>query len=414
MKQLLVFFLVLSSISVYSQGFITSKNVKVQLSGFVRNDFIYDSRKNKDAVDHLLERWPLRPEYDANGDDLNAQSSLHMLNTFTRFGTRFSGLEIGKARIGAYVEVDFTGGSATNSLRFRHAYTKFDWEKSHLLFGRTWHPTFIEKVFPSTLNENTGMPFQVFNRSPQLRFTHSLTSNIDVILAAVYQFKYANFGPNEPNGKTYMYQRNAGLPNLHAQLQFYNENWVVGALIDWKTIQPRTSTTGYNGIFKTTEKLSSVAAIAYIKYAKDMFTFKAKSTYGQNLSESLLPGGYAIASYDAATGTETYTPTNHIYNWVNFTYGKKWVVGLYAGHLKYLGLSENQVGQTFYGEAADVDVMWKVAPQLIYNYKNFMFGWELTWTTAKYGDIDYNDKSKVTDAEGVTNFRNLVSVAYKF
>lgn len=411
MKKLFVLLLALLSVGVNAQELKTSKGLKFELSGFVRNDFIFDSRINVTAADVLVYRWPQKPVYDQNGEDLNAVSSFHMLNTFSRLGTRFSGLELGKANISAYMEFDFTGGGGSNNLRLRHAFTKFDWEKSNIMFGRYWHPTFVVKVFPSTLNEGTGQPMQVFNRSEQLRFTHSLSPKLDIILAAVYQGKFANFGPD---GKTSHYQRNAGIPELHAQLQFYNENWVLGALFDWKTIQPRTSTEGTQGVFKTTEKLSSYAAIAYLKYTKDLFTFKAKTTYGQNLSESLMPGGYAVASYDAATGAETYTPTNHIFNWANITYGKKWEVGLYVGHLKYLGLSDNQVNDTFYGEANDMDQLFFVSPKLVFNYKNFMFGCEMMVSTAQYGEIDFNDKSKVINTEGVTNFRNLVSVAYKF
>lgn len=410
MKTILPVLLVFISVTAYSQGFFTAKNIEVGFSGFVRNDFILDSRKNVCACDHLLEFYPYEPVYDENGEDINAQPNAHFLNTFSRFGTRFTGLEMGNATVSAYVEVDFTGYSATNGLRLRHAYTSFAWPKTTLLFGRAWHPTFIEKVYPSVLNENTGLPFQVFNRSPQLRLTHRLTENLDFIAGAVYQFNYTNDGPD---GKTYKYQRDAVVPNLHAQLQYFNENWVAGAAIDWKSIQPRTSTTGTSGTFKTTEKLNTIAALAYLKYTKDKFELKAKSMYGQNVNESLLPGGYAVASVDESTGAETYTPLNHVYSWVNFTYGQTWKVGLFAGHLKNLGTGENPVGP-LYGMATDIDMIYKISPQLIYNYKNFMFGWELSLTTAAYGDIDYNDKGKVKDAENVTNFRNMVSVAYNF
>ncbi len=410
MKRIISLLLLCLSVHVYSQGFFSSKNIKVDLSGFVRNDFIFDSRRNVDACDHLLDIFPQMPVYDSNGDDINAQPSAQFLNTFTRFGTRFSGLEMGNVKVDAYVEVDFTGGTATNSLRFRHAYTQFTWPKTKLLFGRTWHPTFIEKVYPATLNENTGLPFQVFNRSPQLRLTYQLNNYLDFMAAAVYQFKYANSGPD---GKSYQYQRDAIVPNLHAQLQYYNENWVVGVAVDWKMIQPRTFTTGSSGSYKTSEKLSTAAVIAYLKFTKDKFELKAKTMYGQNVCESLLPGGYAVASVNSTTGAETYTPFNHIYNWVNFVYGTNWKFGLFAGYLKNMGTSENPVGP-FYGFATNADMMYKISPQLIYNYKNFMFGWEISFTTVAYGENDFSDKAKVKNTENVTNFRNMISVAYKF
>ena len=412
MRFLLPVLLIFSYTTAFAEGFITSKNIKIDFTGFVRNDFIFDSRKNVQACDHLLLFYPEKPVYDDNGDDINAQPSAHFLNTFTRFGTRLSGLEMGNAVIGGYVEVDFTGGTATNSLRFRHAYTRVVWPRTNLLFGRTWHPTFIEKVYPSTLNENTGLPFQVFNRSPQLRITHHLSDNLDFIAGAVYQFKYANDGPA---GRTYQYQREAIVPNLHGQLQYYNDYWVIGAAIDWKSIQPRNSTMGASGTFKTNQKLNTFGALAYLKYTNNKFQLKAKSMYGQNMDESLLPGGYAVASVNLTTGKRTYTPINHIYNWINLIYGNDWQVGLYAGYLKNLGTSEDPLPAIpFYGRGTDIDMIYKLSPQLIYNYKNFMFGWEMSFTTAAYGENDYTDKGRVKNAENVTNFRNMVSIAYKF
>jgi hypothetical protein len=404
--------LVVLSFNSFAEGFVSAKNVKINLAGFVRNDFIFDSRRNLDACDHLLEMYPLAPEYDSNGNDINAKSSAQFLNTFSRIGTNLSGLEMGKTKISAFIEFDFTGGSMTPTVRLRHAFTKIAWPKSQLVVGRTWHPTFIEKVYPVTLNENTGIPFQVFNRSPQLRWTYNFAPNFDFIAAAIYQYDYSNTGPA---GKTYQYQRDAVIPNLHGQIQYYNENWVIGAAYDWKTIQPRTATTGTNGTFITSEKLSTFAALAYLKYSKEKFMIMAKSMYGQNVCESLLPSGYSIATLNEETGAETYTPMNHIYNWINLTYGKAWKVGFYAGYLKNLGTSENLIGP-FYGMpySAEIGYMYKLSPQLIYTYKNFMFGAELSWTTAGYGTTDYNDKGKVLDAEGVTNFRNMISIAYNF
>lgn len=411
MKQNLILMFLLISFGTQAQGFLTSKNIKIDFSGFVRNDFIFDTRRNVDACDHLLEFFPQKPNYDFNNEDINAQPSAQFLNTFSRIGTRFSGLEMGKAKLSGYIEIDFTGGSLTPTLRLRHANTQIEWEKSGLLIGRAWHPAFIEKVYPSVLNENTGLPFQVFNRSPQIRFTQSLSQNIDFIAAAVYQYDYSNTGPL---GKTYRYQRDAVIPNLHAQIQYFDNTWVVGAAFDWKSIQPRTSTLGTGGnMYKTNEKLNTLALLAYLKYSKEMFEFKAKSMFGQNVCESLLPSGYAVATIDASTGAETYTPLNHIYNWVNITYGQTWKVGFFAGYLKNLGTSDNPVGP-FYGMATDIDMVYKISPQLIYTYKNFMFGWEMSWTTAAYGDIDYTNFGKIKNAENVTNFRNMLSVAYNF
>ncbi|MFV0593124.1 MAG: hypothetical protein ACK5M7_17255 [Draconibacterium sp.] len=410
MKQLFIFLLLLFALPAGSQDFRTSKGLKLDIGGFVRNDFIYDTHRNVDACDHLLDFFPTKPVYDASGNDLEAVGAAQFLNTFSRIGSRFSGLEMGKVQVSAYIEFDFTGGANIPALRLRHAYTQFEWPESKLLFGRTWHPLFIEKVYPSTLNENTGLPFQVFNRSPQLRFTHQLNKNLNMILAAVYQFDYANTGLD---GKSYHYQRDAVWPNLHAQFQYFDQYWVAGAGADWKTIQPRTSTIGTSGIYKTTEKLSTIALIAYLKFTRGKLELKAKSMFGQNVCENLLPSGYAVASIDENTGKETYTPFNHLYNWINFTYGKEWKFGFYAGMLTNYGTTKNVEG-TIYGFATDTKNMYKLSPQLIYNYKNFMFGVEISLTTVAYGENNKADKAKVINTDNVSNFRSLVSVAYNF
>ncbi len=41
--------------SVYSQGLLTVKGINVDFTGFVRNDFIFDSRRNLDACDDLFD-----------------------------------------------------------------------------------------------------------------------------------------------------------------------------------------------------------------------------------------------------------------------------------------------------------------------------------------------------------------------
>ncbi|MCA1759441.1 MAG: hypothetical protein LC658_06705, partial [Bacteroidales bacterium] len=74
-KIILLSLLIFISFNSFSQGFVTAKNVKVDLAGFVRNDFIFDTRRNLDACDHLLEMYPLKPVYDTNGEDINAQPS---------------------------------------------------------------------------------------------------------------------------------------------------------------------------------------------------------------------------------------------------------------------------------------------------------------------------------------------------
>lgn len=402
---------------VSGQGILTEKGLNLNFSGFIKNDFILDSRRNVEAVDGLYTWWPVKPVLDADGKDINAVPSARMLSISSRFTTRFSGLTIGSASVGALLEIDFTGGDPANSIRLRHAYTHFAWPRTKLLFGRTWHPTFVEKVFPGVLALNTGSPFQVFNRSPQIRITHTLRPGLDLIAAAVYQINYTNFGPDQNSGlavTSSRFQRDAVIPNLHIQGQYYNDSWVVGAGLDWKIIQPRDFTVGDDGRkYVTTEKLDTWAALAYFKYTKGKLEVKGKSMYGQNVSESLLPGGYVVATRDPATGYETYTPTNHLFNFINMYYGDTWKAGLFLGYLKNMGTSVDPAG-LFCTRGADVDVCYRVSPQITWKYKNFMASWEPEMTSVSYGRIDYQDKGRVKDASFVTNYRSLFSILYMF
>lgn len=411
------FLFMLGEAPLLAQTVPTERKMNLSFSGFVKNDFITDTRRNAEAVDGLYSLWPLKPEWDAEGKDINGQPSARMFNISTRFSARLSGWEMGKARGSAFVEVDFTGGDAANSLRLRHAYTRFDWEKTSLLFGRTWHPTFIEKVFPGVMALNTGVPFQVFNRSPQLRLTHHLTTHLDLIAAAVYQINYISYGPDPVTGMpvaSSRYQRDALLPNLHLQLQYFDDHWVAGAGVDWKTLQPRSYTTGSDGTRHVTrEKLPTMAALAYVKFTYGLLEIKGKSMYGQNVAESLLPGGYAVASHDPVTGFETYTPTNHIFSFVNIIYGETWKAGFFAGYMKNLGTSENPVGP-FYARGADVGECTRFSPLISWQQKNLMVSFEPEFTTVTYGTIDVNDKARIRGGEAVTNYRNLLTLFYFF
>jgi hypothetical protein len=417
MKRAVLLCLFFGSIVVHSQTILTEKKMNLTFSGFVKSDFITDTRRNAEAVDGLYTLWPAKPEYDANGEDLNAQPSTRMFTISSRFATRLSGVEFGRAKAVAYVEIDFTGGDAANSIRLRHAYSRFDWPKTSLLFGRTWHPTFIEKVFPGVMALNTGVPFQVFNRSPQLRVTHHLSCRLDLIAAAVYQINYINYGPDPVTGASVAssrYQRDAMIPNFHLQLQYFDDQWVAGAGVDWKTIQPRSYTIGREGKrYVTREKLPTLAALAYAKFTSGKLEVKAKTMFGQNVSESLLPGGYAIASVDPETGHETYTPTNHLFSFVNLIYGKKWKTGLFAGYMTNLGTSVNPVG-TFYARGADVGECWRISPLISWQHTHLMVSFEPEITSVTYGTIDRTDRGRIRDAEAVTNYRNLLTLFYFF
>jgi hypothetical protein len=91
-RGIFILLIVFISISAQGQQILTEKKVNLSFSGFVKNDFIVDTRRNLEAVDGLYTLWPLKPSFDANGEDINAQPSARMFCISTRFATRLSGL----------------------------------------------------------------------------------------------------------------------------------------------------------------------------------------------------------------------------------------------------------------------------------------------------------------------------------
>ena len=214
--------------------------IKIDVTGFFRADYWYDSRQIVDAVDGLFMLYPKSPDLDTYGNDINAAPSVNMLAMATRFRVGMKMPDLFKAKSLVFVEVDFTGMGSNVSFRFRHGYTKLQWEKSSLLFGLTWHPMFISDVFPTVANLNTGAPFQSFNRSPQITYQQKLATGLTLSLSAIHQSDSKSMGPiAPPNESSSSYLRNGLLPNINANLQLVSGSFTLGGSVDYKSLRPR-------------------------------------------------------------------------------------------------------------------------------------------------------------------------------
>jgi len=413
-RNLLLFFLVLVN-PLFSQEEKENK-IKLDISGFIKSDIYYDSRQNVEALEGLLHIYPKDVSLDANGEDINAKSSMSFSDISSRVSGKVTGPDVFGAKLTGIVEVDFTGGldGFTSRVRLRHAYSKLSWEKTEVLIGREWHPMFVKEVYPSVMSLNTGIPFQPFNRSPMLMISHQFNA-LKFIAAAIYQSDYMSRGPE---GKSAKYLKNSNIPNLHLQVHYKPGNWLVGAALDYKQIQPRlTSDTSLtSGIrYITDEKLTSYAGMAFFKFKKSKLEVKGKATYGQNLAESIMPGGYGVSSIDSTFGIEKYTPFNHIYLWGNILYGNQTKVGLFGGYTRNLGASKSLLDQNrTYGMALDVDYFYRITPTVMHKIKNFMLTLEVEYTVAAYGDMDIADYGKIKNSQEVSNTRILFSVFHFF
>ena len=154
---------------------------------------------------------------DKNGDDINAASSFNMLSIQTRLMGKITGPEAFGAKTSGLIEGEFFGTSDgdTNGFRLRHGYVKLNWATSELIIGQFWHPMFITESFPEVVSFNTGVPFQPFNRSPQIRFTQQFGA-WSVAATALAQ---RDFLSNGPDGASSTYARNAAVPEFNLKLQ---------------------------------------------------------------------------------------------------------------------------------------------------------------------------------------------------
>ncbi len=409
----IVSYILLLTIPLFAQDANENK-VKFDISGFVKSDIFFDSRQNVEALEGLLLIFPKDIELDENGRDINANSSLGMVDIATRVSGKITGPDVLGAKLTGLVEVDWTGitgNTTTSRVRLRHAYSKLNWEKTEILFGREWHPMFVKEVYPSVMSLNTGIPFQPFNRSPMLQISHRL-GNFKVIGAAIFQSDYLSSGPD---GKSNQYIKNSNIPNLHLQLQYKPGNFLLGAALDYKSIMPRTSTESLineDAVFVTEEKVNTYALMGFFKYQSQKLELKAKAIYGQNLSESIMPGGYGVSALDSITGFEEYTPFNHVYTWGNIIYGNKTKFGLFAGYTKNLGAEHPVVGDV-YGMALDVDYIYRITPNISHTFNKLMLAVELEYTVAAYGDNADNYMNYTTSHE-VSNTRVMFSMFHHF
>lgn len=405
-KLLPLFFIVFSTLA------IAQEPTKLKVYGFVSNDFFYNSRQNVEMVDGIIQLFPKPIELNSAGVDKNAVAQAEMLSVNSRLGVDLTGAPILGAKSSGKIEADFAGfGTSYYVFRIRQAYMKLNWEKTELLVGQTWHPLF-GSVIPTTFSSNAGGPFQPFNRSPQVRIKETLSKTLSLTAAALYEMQYASQGPA---GTSNTYMKNAIVPDLFVGLENKTKHWTLGVGADLKTLKPEPLNDA---------TISSLSAGAYAQYVNGKLQLKAKTTYGGNLSDQLMLGGYGVSKYatDSAT-VVSYTNLNSMNTWVNVVYGTKLQVGLLVGAANNLGANDNfdlrkgkkmtAYGYSFYDASQQVlDHLYRVAPQVSYNVSNFRLGLEYDHTTASYGAMQRDGSAKNTYK--VSNNRILATVMYIF
>ncbi len=385
----------------------------ISFSGFVKTDLIYDSRQTVSIREGHFFLYPKGESLDKNGDDINAASSFNMLSIQTRLMGKITGPDAFGAKTSGLIEGEFFGTSDgdTSGFRLRHGYVKLNWATSELMIGQFWHPMFITESFPEVVSFNTGVPFQPFNRSPQVRFTQQFGA-WSIAATALAQ---RDFVSNGPDGASSAYARNASVPEFNLKLQYFRKcetgcETLFGIGGDYKRLKPRLSTTLG---FKTEAAVDDWAGMAFLKYKSSAVTLKAEAVYGQNLHHLTMMGGYVVRDITAAaTGEVDYASLENLSLWGEImTNGTTFQTGLFLGYTKNYGAGRDVTG-TYYARGADVDAVYRISPRAVYNSGKVRLAGEIEYTAAAYGKT--GGQGAVGDAKWIGNLRVLGAVYYFF
>ena len=394
------------------------KEWDVSVYGFIRSDYIWDTRKSAQVREYNLNLYPLDEVLDTNGDDLNAVGASNFLSVVSRLGVKVKGPNVWGAKMSGTLEGDFFGNTEASIglLRLRHAYASMEWSKTTLIIGQTWYPTFIPEVFPGVANFSTGIMFNPFGWASQIRLKQNLSKEISI---AITVYKEREFTTQTATGGTQNSASfNSALPTLHGQFQYRNKNWIAGLGAEFKSLQPLTESAGK----VTAEKVTSSSIVGYFKYSNDKFSVKAYGISGTDMYNLVMLGGFN--GYTVAGQQEKYEATKTSSFWLDLaSNNKKTAPGLFFGYTKNDGADKN-------GLAADetvkyymrgisgtrvVDNVWRASARIDFKQNKFRVTPELEYTNATWGDLNA-DASGAADLnkKEVANFRAMISCAYTF
>jgi hypothetical protein len=406
----------------------SEKKFGIKFSGFVKSDFYFDSRQTVSAREGHFLLWPSAENLDANGVDINDESSFNFLSIQSRLKGAITGPDAFGAKTSGLIEGDFfaQANDNINLFRLRHAFVKLNWEKTELLAGQYWNPLFVTGCFPGTISFNTGTPLQSFARNPQLRLTQKF-GDLKIIIAALAQRDYTSRGPNPSNNAATLvssqFLRNSSIPDMHFQIHYAINNMeqgsvmLFGAGLAYKTIVPRLfSVVGVN-TYAVNEEVSGLTAIAFTKFTFKPITLKLQGRYGENIADLLSISGFAVQDIiNSTSGELSYTPLKNMSFWGEIhSNGKKVQVGVFGGYLKNQGTKEemSNASNSIYGLATNIQSLIRVAPRFVFISNKTKLACEVEYTSAAYGS-NYDTFYVPATTNSVANLRVLMSAIYSF
>lgn len=418
-----------------------------KLYGFVRNYFIYDSRESVSGTADLFYYLPKDVSM-KDGIDINDESSFRFVALTSRLGVDVTGYSIGNVHFGAKIEGDFYAGltnstnanatvyfpsstkiSGTAQARMRQAYATITWKdlpmgedkkaSVALKLGQGWHPMGAD--FPHVFSLEIGAPFGPFSRTPLVQMDANLGDHWFVSAAALWQMQYQS---NGPIGGSAMYMKYGKTPETYAALGYKTKNFLIKAGVDVLSIKPRVYGTLNEKTVKVSDRKTSVLGYAYAQYSYKKFAVKAKTIWGESGEHLNLMSGYAKIG-ENPDGSWNYASLRNSSSWLSLIYGKKWQGVLFLGYMKNLGLAEAASGPLAKSDVyfctngfSNINQIYRINPQLIYNIGKLNVGLEYQWTSVQYGEYNEGKLNEFGLADKnlhwVGNHRINMMVKYNF
>ncbi len=394
------------------------KEWDVNFYGFLRTDYIYDTRKSAAVREDQINLYPLDVLKDINGKDVNAVGQSNFLSVTSRLGVKVKGPDVWGAKMKGTLEGDFYGnveGTSIGLMRLRHAFVTMDWTKTQVLIGQTWYPTFIPEVFPGVANFNSGIMFNPFGWATQIRLKQNLSKEFSVSLTAYKEREFA--ATTSTIGTQNSASINSEIPSTNLMFQYRNAHWIAGVGAEYKSIMPLTDNGGNSTTrLATTERVNSSSVFGYAKYFNDKIYVKAYGISGGNLNSLVMIGGFTGTTN---AGIQSYDPTKTTAYWMEIgSNGKSIAPGLFFGYTKNDGASTaasslaNVYIRGISGSRV-IDNVWRVSGRIDFTKNKFRITPEIEFTSATWGDADLYGKAG-DNKVNVGNMRTMVSCVYSF
>lgn len=427
------------SVDLYAQTATTTEKPMVQVYGFIRNYFHYDSRQTYTSTGGEYNMIPYDSKWNEDHSaDLNDVDNTSLQALTTRIGLRISGPDFFGMKSRGVIESDFGGfGDYNHQLRLRLAYIQLEKlynpsegrksRRSMFLIGQAWHPLSGD-VMPEVLGMAVGAPFRPHSRTPQLRATFQ-RGYFSVTAAFLYQLQYTNSGPTGPDNLTSVgstrFANNAIVPETYLGFQYHGEYFSLTMGGDIQVLTPRTHAV-VDGITRPIHE-SVVSFTPHLKmdYRQSKLHVQAHSLLAQNTSHLNQLVGYGISGFNT-DGSYEYVPLRAAINYLNIAIGSTMRANLFFGHFINLGASQrlysfstNDDDYRIYlkggTQFTHLHSFWRIAPSLSYNLSSVAIGLEYELTVATYGNLDaYGAVSDNANRHSVSNHRICALVKYNF